>query len=124
MRTPILASLLIAVAAACGGGGDDPPADARQNADAAPQSVSMVTCSGTPPTITTTTNSFSPMSVQIAPGEMVHFMLGGTHNVVSTTAGQTFNLGLGANACLEFDTAGTFTFKCGPHNFTGSVVVQ
>jgi plastocyanin len=124
MRTPILASLMIAAAAACGGGGGGDPADARPNADAAPQAVQMVTCSGTPPLITTVGNSYSPMSVQIAPGEMVQFMLGSTHNVVSTTAGQTFSLGFGANACLQFDIAGTFTFKCGPHNFTGSVVVQ
>jgi plastocyanin len=67
---------------------------------------------------------YSPSSVQIAPGEMVQFMLGSTHNVVSTTAGQTFSLAFGANACLQFDTAGTFTFKCAPHNFTGSVVGQ
>ena len=122
MRTPIFASLMISAVAACGGGGSD--VDARPTADSAPPAVHMVACSGSPPTITTGNNVYVPTSVQIAPGEMVHFMLAQPHNVVSTTAGQTFSLGFGADACLQFDIAGTFTFKCGPHNFTGSVVVQ
>lgn len=122
MRTLGAAVMWIAVAA-CGGGGSA-DIDARPLADAAPQSVHMVACTGTPPTITTVGNSFSPMSVTIAPGGLVHFMLGGAHDVVSTTPGQTFSLGFGADACLQFDTAGTFTFKCMPHNFNGSVMVQ
>jgi len=123
MRTPIFASLMISVVAACGGGGGS-DVDAAPTVDSAPPAVHQVACSGSPPTITTPGLMYSPNTVTIAPGEMVHFMLMSTHNVVSTTAGQTFSLGLGADACLQFDIAGTFTFKCGPHNFTGSVVVQ
>src|SRR5437762_1019763 len=122
MRTTTLAVMWIAIAACGGGGGSD--IDARPSADAAPQVVHTVACTGTPPTIMTVGNSFSPMSVTIAPGGMVHFMLASAHDLVSTTPGQNFSLPFGADTCLQFDTAGTFTFKCMPHQFTGSVVVQ
>jgi len=122
MRTLLLAVTSIALFACGGGGGSD--IDARPLADAAPQTVHMVACTGTPPTIVTVGNSFSPNAVTIAPGGLVHFQLDSIHNVVSTTAGQTFSLPFGADACLQFDVAGTFTFKCAPHNFSGSVMVQ
>ena len=122
MRTLLLTVTSIALASCGGGGGSD--IDARVFADAAPASVHMVACTGSPPLIVTSNFMYSPTSVTIAPGGLVHFQLEGIHNVVSTTPGENFSLGFGADACLQFDVAGTFTFKCGPHNFTGSVMVQ
>jgi plastocyanin len=122
----ILASLFLAASAvACGGGGDD-GGDDMQNPDAPPvtQNVSMVACAGGEPTVMTPGNNYSPMTTTISAGESVRFTLGATHNLVSTTAGQTFSLPIGADACLRFAAAGTYTFRCMPHGFTGSVVAQ
>lgn len=124
MRTliPILAT---ALAACGGGGGGDPDGPPANPPDAMVQHVRMVTCSGTPAgPVTTTPTSFVPSSVTISVDGQVRFTLGATHNVVSTTPGQMFSLPLGADTCLEFDAPGNYTFKCGPHSFTGTVVVQ
>lgn len=120
MRTVLISCMLIA--GACGGGGSDP--DARQAADAVPQRVHQVACSGGEPAVTTPGLMFSPQSTTITAGQKVHFTLGATHDLASTTPGQTFSLGFGADSCLQFDAAGTYSFKCEPHNFTGTVVVQ
>jgi hypothetical protein len=125
MRVPLSLALGIALAA-CGGGGDgDPDAPPSNPPDAMVQLVRGVTCSGTPAgPVTTPGNSYAPNSVTISAGGQVRFTLGATHNVVSTTPGQVFALPLGADTCLQFDGPGTFTYKCGPHSFTGTVVVQ
>jgi plastocyanin len=125
MRNGLLASILVGLTlSACGGGGDGDPDARPSGADAPASAVHQTTCTGSEQTIMTSGNSYSPDEVQIAPGQAVHFMLGSSHNVVSTTSGQAFSLPFGANACLTFDTAGTYTFRCQPHSFTGSVVVQ
>jgi plastocyanin len=41
---------------------------------------------------------------------------------VSTTG--LFRVDFGATACLKFTAAGSFPFKCEPHQFVGTVVVQ
>ena len=124
MRIPLTLALGTALAACGGGGGGDPDAPPANPPDAMPQHVRMVACTGTPPTVTTPGSMYSPASVTIAVDGQVHFMLATIHNVVSTTPGQVFSLPFGADTCLEFDAAGTYTFKCQPHSFTGTVVVQ
>jgi plastocyanin len=121
MRSILACSLLIA--SGCGGddGGGNPDAS---RSDAAARNVVQVSCSGSPPLVTTPGLMFSPMTTTISVNGMVHFQLGATHNVVSTTTGEQFSLALGADTCLQFKAAKTYTFKCGPHNFPGSVVVQ
>jgi plastocyanin len=125
MRTLLLAVTSIALAACGSGGGSD--IDAAPRFDSAPPSVQAVTCpGGEDATVTTSGSMFSPMTSTIPVDGIVKFVMivGSGHNVVSTTAGETFAVGFGETKCFQFTRAGTFTFKCGPHNFTGSVVVQ
>jgi plastocyanin len=119
----ILASFLLASVVACGGGGDD-GADDAPDAVPIPQTVSMVTCPDSTVDITASLTTYMPPSFTTTVGGIVHFNLAGGHDVVSTTAGQNFSLPLSANACLQFDAAGTFTFRCTPHGFNGTVIVQ
>lgn len=124
MRTPCLAVMWIALAA-CGGGGSD--IDARPTADAAPPSVHEIACpGGEDATVTTSGSMFSPMSSSIPVNGIVKFVMivGSGHDVVSTTPGETFSVGFGETKCFQFTRAGTFTFKCMPHNFNGSIMVQ
>ena len=116
---------LLLLVAACGGGGSDTP-DARPTFDAAPPSVTMVDCGANAPnaTVTTSGNAYSPATTNITAGQVVRFSPTATHDVASTTAGQPFSVGLGGDACFRFASAGTFTFRCNPHGFTGSIVVQ
>jgi plastocyanin len=49
------------------------------------------------------------------------------HNVVPDTSRATdtaLRVDFGATACIEFDHAGSFGFKCAVHGFTGTIVVQ
>ena len=124
----LLALISIISLAACGGnGGDDgddgddaPPPDAMSTA----QNVSTVACQGGEPMVTTSGLAFSPMSTTISVGGRVAFDLPATHPMASTTAGQTFSAPESATTCLQFAAAGTYTFRCTFHGFTGSVVVQ
>src|SRR5688572_20530122 len=101
-----------------GGGGDDTAEpDAEETA-----SVTMVSCTGITPDaeVTTDGSAYSPMSVTISAGEVVRFDPQATHDV----NGEEFDVPLGGEGCFRFDTAGTYAFRCTPHGFTGSVVVQ
>ncbi|MBL8621867.1 MAG: hypothetical protein JNK64_11205 [Myxococcales bacterium] len=117
MRTYALFAALCL--AACGGD------DAGTPIDAAPSSVMTVACGTSTPVATFTAPSFtafSPTSATIAVGDVVEFQMPAAHNAVSTTG--LFRVDFGVTACLKFTAAGTFPFKCEPHQFTGTVVVQ
>ena len=124
MRTLLLVSLAVAGLALSGGRSSGDARDASQDAGGAPQNVQRVECTGTPPLVKTGDNVYVPASTTIAPGGMVHFVLAPNHNLSSTTAGQIFSLDFGDDACLQFDVAGTYTFRCTAHPFSGTVVVQ
>jgi plastocyanin len=104
--------------------------DAAVIPDAAVATVMAVTCpSGAVPTITTVdnVNAYMPSSVTITVGQIVKFMMSSSHNVVPdppmpTDAG--LMVGLGETKCLKFTKAGTFWFKCMPHGFEGTAIVQ
>jgi|JI9StandDraft_1071089.scaffolds.fasta_scaffold59177_3 plastocyanin len=105
--------------AACGGD------DAGTPVDAAPATVMSVACGASTPAATFTAPSFtafSPTSATIAVGDVVEFQMPAAHNAVSTT-GQ-FRVDFGTTACFKFTAAGSFPFKCEPHQFIGTVVVQ
>jgi plastocyanin len=122
----LLALVSVVSLAACGsGGGDDgddmtPPPDSMMST----QNVTTVACQGGEPVVTADLGAFDPMSTTIAVGGRVEFDLTATHPMASTTAGQTFSAPGGASTCLQFAAAGTYTFRCTVHSFTGSVVVQ
>lgn len=124
MRKMIFPSLILLATAACGGGGGG--ADAAPQFDARPSSVRAVTCPnpGGAADISATLSSYQPPSFTTTVNGIVEFNLTGGHTVNSTTTGEMFSLGLNANGCLQFTAAGTFTFRCVPHGFIGTVIAQ
>jgi plastocyanin len=116
--------------AACGG--SDPATVADAAADGAGPSVRTVTCPPAQmPTVTAVdvqqSSMYMPMSTTISVGGIVKFVMPSSHNVApnplrSTDAG--LHVDFGKTACLEFDKAGTFSFLCTAHSFTGTIVVQ
>ncbi|MBA3539346.1 MAG: hypothetical protein H0T79_06930, partial [Deltaproteobacteria bacterium] len=95
----------------------------------APTAVQVVTCpvGGNTPTVVTGAGTYSPVSTAIAVNEIVKFTMPSIHNVVPDPALMTddgLNVGFNATRCLKFTVAGTYNFKCGPHQFKGNVVVN
>jgi len=121
--------LLIALAA-CGGGDSGNPVDAAGQTDAGPPSVRTVGCPpGIVPTVTTSDSMevYMPSSASISVGGIVKFTMSSQHDVSPNVGKMTdagLTVGFGKTACLEFDKAGSFTFKCSSHSFVGTVVVQ
>jgi plastocyanin len=129
MLTRQLLALTITLAACSDSG--SATVDAVKQIDASQATVMAVTCpSGTLPTITATDGDdtkFMPSSVTINVNDIVKFTMPATHNVAPNTVVMT-DPGLMVNfretKCLMFTKAGTFGFKCVPHSFVGSVIVQ
>ena len=115
-------ALLLALAA-CGddGGGTG---DDVQDPDASAADVQSVSCTGATIAATFTTDGFaySPTNSTISVGEIVQFMPMTGHDVVSDDG--LFSVPLAGNGCFQFNTAGTYQFRCTPHQFTGQVIVQ
>jgi plastocyanin len=107
--------LLCLMAAACGGG-------SSKSADA-PAAAKVVTCPAAPDA-TITTNSlgtaYTPDTATISVNGTVHFMLPSIHNASSTA----FSVPFGGDECLQFVAAGTYSFMCTAHGFTGTITVQ
>jgi plastocyanin len=119
-----IAYFVIPISIALGCGGDD----GGGGADAPPSAVMSVTCPGSPAATITTTGvgagaMFSPMSATVPVGGIVRFMPGSGHDVQSTGS-SAFGVGLAGNGCFQFNAAGTYPFRCSPHGFTGSIVVN
>lgn len=130
LRVSLTSLILLA---ACGGDSGSTPVDAAVQADAGPPSVKTVTCpaAGAASTITTMgaaeQGKYVPMSVTISIGGIVQFVMPAEHNVAPYLTKPTdpgLKVDFGATACLEFDKAGTFSFMCSSHGFSGTVVVQ
>jgi plastocyanin len=116
--------------------GDAGPIDAGP-IDAAPidgmppaATVIAVPCPASPAkAITASDNNdktYMPSSVTITMGQIVKFTMPGAHdvepNLTMSDPGLTVNFG--ETRCLMFSRTGTYGFHCGPHQFTGTVVVQ
>lgn len=125
-------SLAVLLTFAACGGSDNPGTTADAAVDGAGPSVRTVTCPpGQMPTVTTTSNTdqavYSPKTTTISVGGIVKFVMPSLHNVAPNPLQPTdpgLSVDFGQTACLEFNKAGTFNFRCVPHGFTGSVVVQ
>ncbi len=119
-------TLVLSALAACGG--DDPPADSSGGGDAPASTIETVTpCAGEIATVMTTTAfSYMPKDTTITAGQIVKFVMDPTHDVAPKTAADDSGLrvGFGATKCLKFTTAGVFNFKCTPHGFAGSIIVN
>ena len=124
-----LSLVLVSVVAACGG--DD---GNKTQVDAATTDVMMTSmgvtrvdpCPGTVDhTVTTPGNRYEPSTVSATQGQVVRFMVSSNHDVVPQP-GTDPNLvvPLGGDRCYRFTMPGTFSFKCSPHGFTGTITVQ
>ncbi len=126
-RAALLGFVLVA---ACGGSDTGTTADAADQSDAPGNTnkVQVVTCTGTPPTVTVMdgVNVYMPMQTVIAIGGVVEFKTSVTHDVKPALNGSDpgLNVGFSADVCLKFTEQGTYGFYCTNHGFTGSVVVN
>lgn len=120
--TTIMASTLVG----CGSDSTATP-DAAKVVDSAPAIASEVPCGGATVTATVTAPGFAytiTPSSTITVNQVVKFeMAAGTGHDVNSN-GQGFDAGFGVTKCFKFNKAGSYTFKCTPHNFTGTIVVQ
>lgn len=117
------------VVSACGGGKDSAAIDAPVGVDAAAATVvEVIPCTGESASVTSSNSDFSkytPMATTITVGQIVKFTMASSHNVAPTGVSDPgLNVGFGATKCLRFTQAGTFNFKCTPHNFKGSITVN
>jgi plastocyanin len=96
-----------------------------------PPPVVEVDCASVTPTATVVINgsgngyTITP-SATIAVGQAALFRMPSRHNAVSGSPGQgdgKFTANFDATTCFRFDLAGTYPFFCGPHQFTGQLVV-
>ena len=120
--------LISSLFAACGGGSDSKSPDAATtDAPATNDGVVRVDpCPGTvAQTVTTTASSYVPNAINVTQGQVVRFMVGGTHDVAPLPGTDPdLVVPLGGDRCYMFTMTGTFRFKCTPHGFTGMVTVQ
>ncbi|NUQ19382.1 MAG: hypothetical protein HOQ09_00290 [Gemmatimonadaceae bacterium] len=76
----------------------------------------------------TTSLTFQPSTVTIAPGDTIYFTFETVqHNVVFDTQGSPGNVGTSSSITVkrQFPTAGTYDYHCSLHaGMTGSVTVQ
>lgn len=121
-----LSFVFVSFLAACGGGGSDSPADAA--IDGPPASIVRVDpCPGTvdATVITTTVDMYMPMATTITQGQVVKFTMNNEHDVAPNSAASAgLVVPLGGERCYRFTSTGTFSFKCTPHGFTGTITVN
>jgi plastocyanin len=126
----MIRSILIAcaVVAFAGCGGDDGDEGGTPDAAGAPD-VEVFTEANCPSTIaqnvTTTGLAFTNGNVTLTVGQVIKFTTGGSHDMQSTS-GPTWDTGaLGATACVKFNKAGTYPYKCSMHaSMTGMITVN
>jgi plastocyanin len=113
------ASAAAVVFSGCGGG-------SSSSSDANDSSIKTVSCTGITPDleVTTSGNSFAPMSMTVPLDGVVRWTLPAEHNVASTMNDPGLAVDFGQTMCLEFTKAGTFNYKCTRHGFMGTVTVQ
>jgi plastocyanin len=106
---------------------DARPADAAL-ADAAHRVFDIACPTTAVPTVATTTGQFAymPATTTIATGGIVKFTTSSEHDVEPNASGSDVGLAVDFNTtkCLHFTAPGSYGFHCGPHQFTGTIVVQ
>ena len=129
---------LATILAACGGGDNgttqkDATGSGSGSGSGSGNAVTVVTCTGTPPKVSTDSDTAmkytysTTTAPSIAVGSMVEFKMTPAHNVAPAINGNTdpgLKVGYGADGCLKFAKAGTYTFVCTTHGFVGTVTVQ
>lgn len=121
-------SALITVAACSSSSSTTPDAKVTPPAiDAAPPTTGVaaeVECASAPtaPEVKTSGFAYSPVNTNVVAGSVVKFTMPADHNVVSAVTGLAVDFN--ASKCFKFATAGTYSFKCGPHQFVGMITVS
>jgi plastocyanin len=126
----MIRSILIAcaVVAFAGCGGDDDGDNGTPDGGGAAD-VEVFTEANCPASIaqnvTTTGMAFTNGNVTISVGQTIKFTTGGGHDMQSTS-GPVWDTGaLGATACVKFNKAGAYPYKCSAHAvMTGTITVQ
>jgi plastocyanin len=116
----ILSSGALFAVAACGSSSSSTP-DANTPPAGVAAEVDCATAASAP-VVANAGLSYSPANTPIAPGGVVKFTLGSTHDVASSVTGLV--VPLGGTKCFKFETAGTYTFHCTPHGFVGTITVR
>jgi plastocyanin len=128
------AVLLSSVLAACGSSGGTTQNDAAGSGSGTVNKVTTVACAGA--TIAATvmmadgTNQYTYSTTTaptIAVGGIVEFKTSGTHDVnpsLNTNSDPGLKVTFNKDVCLKFTEAGTFTFFCSVHLFTGTVTAN
>lgn len=95
------------------------------------QSVTEVTCTGSPPTVTATgddsNGKYEPANTTISAGGVVKFTMPLIHNMIPDTTKTTdagLRVGFNTEKCLKFAKAGVYNFICASHSFRGTVTVN
>jgi plastocyanin len=93
--------------------------------------VTTVSCTGATVASTVTTDDatmkYTISNASITAGSIVHFTTSVTHDVNPSTGVHSdpgLKVGFSGDACLKFSTAGSFSFYCSRHGFTGMLTVN
>jgi plastocyanin len=102
-------------------GTDAPTGDSATN----PPAVESVSCNGVTPAVTVSNTgfNFNPANPSMNAGEILRFQPNGNHDFASraNSPAQFRSGNLGQTGCLKFNVAGTYPFKCTPHEGMGMV---
>jgi plastocyanin len=124
----LLFVLCAATAVSCGGGGGDDDDDTMADAPAASTLMEVNPCPATTDAtvLTMAGNNYMPKDTTITQGQVVKFDMNANHDVAPSVAptDSTLRVPLGGTKCFRFTAAGTFNFKCTPHGFVGSIIVN
>lgn len=124
LRFALAGSVAVIALAACGGGdsGTAPAVGAGGGGGGGGTLVHAQRVTAT------TTRTFSPSTVTIAPGDTIYFTFESLqHNVLFDTQGSPPDIATTSNVTEKrrFPTAGTYAYHCSLHaGMTGSVTVQ
>lgn len=133
MRRWTLLAALTAALAACGSEEEEHPHGETPDGGTivlpdggTPQNggVVAVDCAGATVAVEVTTPGFryEPAQATISAGQIVRFDPAAGHDVSSVSG--AFSVPFAGAACFRFDAPGTYPYRCTPHDFRGTIVVQ
>jgi len=124
MKTRYLAFAILFTA--CGDdGAATPDAPSGTDAPVVASNIETVNCAAGEPEVMATTGMYVPAATTIAVDGVVKFIMPSTHNVVPNPgADANLKVNFSETKCLKFKAAGNYSFRCGPHNFMGSITVN
>lgn len=116
--------LTLGLASACSSSSEETPDASPDGSGGGGVKAEVVPCTAAATKQITTSDTeakFTPAAMTVTKGTLVKFVLSSQHDVHS---GTLFTIAKGQTECVKFNEAGTYTFFCAPHGFTGTVTVQ